>query len=205
MSSTTSIPVASRVHNFTYAIRNIVAEAKAVERKGVKVRLPQHRRSHPVRVQDAAGAGGGRRARDDRRRQQIRALARHCRRRAKPWREWTGTDFRSTPDRVLITAGTSEGIELALTRPGQPGRRRAGAAADLPALHGRAREDRRRRRATTGRTRRRGWLPDLDHLQSLIDARTRSWSSSTPTTPPARSTRRRPRGSSSIWRIATAW
>ena len=37
MSSTTSLPVASRVHNFTYAIRNIVAEAKAVERKGMKV------------------------------------------------------------------------------------------------------------------------------------------------------------------------
>jgi aspartate/methionine/tyrosine aminotransferase len=36
--SPTSIPVADRVHNFTYAIRNIVAEAKAVEAAGKTVR-----------------------------------------------------------------------------------------------------------------------------------------------------------------------
>src|SRR6476660_8814470 len=36
--SSTSLPVADRVHNFTYAIRNIVAEARAVEATGRKVR-----------------------------------------------------------------------------------------------------------------------------------------------------------------------
>ena len=34
----TPIPVADRVHNFTYAIRNIVAEARKVEATGKKVR-----------------------------------------------------------------------------------------------------------------------------------------------------------------------
>jgi len=33
-----AVPVASRVHRFSYAIRNIVAEARAVEARGVKVR-----------------------------------------------------------------------------------------------------------------------------------------------------------------------
>ena len=32
------IPVASRVNRFSYAIRNIVVEAKAVEARGMKVR-----------------------------------------------------------------------------------------------------------------------------------------------------------------------
>jgi aspartate/methionine/tyrosine aminotransferase len=36
--SSRSVPVASRVNQFSYAIRNIVAEAKAVEARGVKVR-----------------------------------------------------------------------------------------------------------------------------------------------------------------------
>ena len=36
--SPTSIPVADRVHHFTYAIRNIVAEARAVEATGKTVR-----------------------------------------------------------------------------------------------------------------------------------------------------------------------
>jgi alanine-synthesizing transaminase len=36
--SSRSIPVAQRVHRFSYAIRNIVAEAKAVEARGMRVR-----------------------------------------------------------------------------------------------------------------------------------------------------------------------
>src|SRR6186713_598219 len=32
------VPVASRVHRFSYAIRNIVTEARAVEARGVRVR-----------------------------------------------------------------------------------------------------------------------------------------------------------------------
>ena len=36
--SSRSVPVASRVNRFSYAIRNIVAEAKAVEARGKAVR-----------------------------------------------------------------------------------------------------------------------------------------------------------------------
>src|SRR5687767_15975952 len=36
--SARSVPVAARVHRFSYAIRNIVAEAKAVEARGMRVR-----------------------------------------------------------------------------------------------------------------------------------------------------------------------
>ena len=36
--SSRAIPVASRVHRFSYAIRNIVAEARAVEARGTTVR-----------------------------------------------------------------------------------------------------------------------------------------------------------------------
>ena len=37
--TTTSIPVASRIGGFVYAIRNIVAEAKRVEAAGTRVRV----------------------------------------------------------------------------------------------------------------------------------------------------------------------
>ena len=64
-------------------------------------------------------------------------------------REAVAADFAArgvnvSPDRVLITSGTSEGIELALTAHRRRRRSGAGAVADLSALHRGAREDRRR-------------------------------------------------------------
>ena len=50
-----------------------------------------------------------------------------------------------TADRVLITSGTSEGHRARAQRARRRGRRSAGADADLSALHGGAREDRRAR------------------------------------------------------------
>ena len=88
-----------------------------------------------------------------------------------------------SPDRVVITSGTSEGIELALTALAEAGRRSPRADADLPALHGRAREDRRARRSSTGPIRRDGWLPDLDHIRSLITPRRARSSSIDPNNP----------------------
>ena len=41
-----------------------------------------------------------------------------------------------TPDRVVLTAGTSEGIEIALNALVESGRRSARADADLSAVHG---------------------------------------------------------------------
>jgi alanine-synthesizing transaminase len=116
-----SIPVASRIGGFAYAIRNIVAEARKVESAGRKVRYlnigdpilfgfstPAHLVEAVERaIRDGhngyAPSVGIAPARE--------AVAAECGRRGMPL----------DPDRVVITAGTSEGIELALTALAGPG------------------------------------------------------------------------------------
>src|SRR4029078_8418414 len=115
MRTTAGIPVARRVGGFVYAIRNIVNEARKVEASGREVRYlnigdpitfgfttPPHlieavqramRDGHngyapSVGILPAREAGGA-----------------ELRRRGMP----------VSPDRVIITSGTSEGIELTLT------------------------------------------------------------------------------------------
>ncbi len=173
MPSTTSIPVAQRVHNFTYAIRNIVAEARAVEAKGRTVRylnigdpIPFGFQTPPALVDVVArsmydGANnyvpspGIPGARD--------AVA----------TEWSGRGFPVDADRVLITAGTSEGIELALTALANPG---DGVLVPMPtyplytAVLAKIGADAAYYRTDPAR----GWLPDLDHLESLVTPRTRA-------------------------------
>src|ERR687897_3575819 len=115
MPTRVSIPVASRIGGFTYAIRNIVAEARKVEASGRKVRYlnigdpiifgfetPPHLVDAVERaIRDGhngyAPSVGIAPARN--------AVAAECARRGMPL----------SPDRVVITSGTSEGIELALT------------------------------------------------------------------------------------------
>ena len=119
--TTASVPVASRISGFVYAIRNIVAEAKKVEAAGRTVRYlnigdpitfgfrtPPHLVEAVERaIRDGhngyAPSVGIRPARE--------AVAAECQRRGMPL----------DPDRVVITAGTSEGIELALTALAGPG------------------------------------------------------------------------------------
>ncbi|MGH9374407.1 MAG: aminotransferase class I/II-fold pyridoxal phosphate-dependent enzyme, partial [Vicinamibacterales bacterium] len=124
MASRTSppaIPVASRISGFVYAIRNIVAEARKVEASGRKVRYlnigdpiifgfqtPPHLVEAVTRaIHDGhngyAPSVGIPAARD--------AVAAECVRRGMPL----------TADRAVVTAGTSEGIELALTALAGPG------------------------------------------------------------------------------------
>ena len=116
-----SIPVASRIGGFNYAIRNIVVEARKVEASGRKVRYlnigdpiifgfqtPPHLVDAVERaIRDGhngyAPSVGIAPARN--------AVAAECTRRGMP----------VDPDRVVITAGTSEGIELALTALAGPG------------------------------------------------------------------------------------
>jgi alanine-synthesizing transaminase len=115
MPTGTTVPVSARVNAFSYAIRNIVAEAKKVEAAGRKVRYlnigdpiqfgfrtPPHlveaveramRDGHNGYVPSA----GILPARE--------AVAGEYARRGMP----------VSPDRVVITQGTSEGIELALS------------------------------------------------------------------------------------------
>jgi len=114
-SASRTIPVAPRISGFTYAIRNIVAEARKVEAAGGRVRYlnigdpiifgfqtPPHLVEAVVRaVHDGhngyAPSVGIPAARE--------AVAAECTRRGMPL----------PADRVVVTAGTSEGIELALT------------------------------------------------------------------------------------------
>src|ERR671910_886143 len=116
MSRTSSpIRVAPRVSGFVYAIRNIVAEARKVEASGRHVRYlnigdpitfgfqtPPHLIEAVERAireghNGYAPSVGILPARE--------AVAAECARRGMPL----------SPDRVVITSGTSEGIELALT------------------------------------------------------------------------------------------
>jgi alanine-synthesizing transaminase len=115
MRTTTAIPVARRVSGFVYAIRNIVAEARKVEAAGTRVRYlnigdpitfgfktPPHMIEAVDRAMRDSHNGyapsvGILPARE--------AVADELTRRGMP----------ATPDRVVITSGTSEGIELALT------------------------------------------------------------------------------------------
>jgi alanine-synthesizing transaminase len=115
MSTTAAIPVARRVNGFVYAIRNIVAEARKVEAAGKKVRYlnigdpitfgfktPPHMIEAVERAMRDGHNGyapsvGILPARE--------SVAGELSRRGMP----------VTPDRVVITSGTSEGIELTLT------------------------------------------------------------------------------------------
>ena len=115
MRTTAAIPVARRVSGFVYAIRNIVVEARKVEAAGRKVRYlnigdpitfgfktPPHMIEAAARAMRDGHNGyapsvGILPARE--------AVAGELSRRGMP----------VSPDRVVITSGTSEGIELTLT------------------------------------------------------------------------------------------
>src|SRR5262245_36581382 len=112
--STHPVPIASRVSRFSYAIRNIVREAQAVEARGMRVRY--------LNIGDPVAAGFKTPA------HLVEAVARAVRdghngylasNGILPAREGVAADYGRqgvavSPDRVLITTGTSEGIELTL-------------------------------------------------------------------------------------------
>jgi alanine-synthesizing transaminase len=115
MRTTVAIPVARRVSGFSYAIRNIVVEARKVEAAGRKVRYlnigdpitfgfktPPHMIEAVERAMRDGHNGYMASAGIEPARE---AVAGELTRRGMP----------VSADRVLITAGTSEGIELALT------------------------------------------------------------------------------------------
>ena len=174
MSSTTSpIAVAARVGGFVYAIRNIVAEARKVEASGRKVRYlnigdpitfgfktPPHMIAAVERAMRDGFNGyapsvGIVAARE--------AVSAECARRGMPM----------SPDRVVITSGTSEGIELALTALAGPGDEVLIPVPTYPLYT--AVLAKIGARAVFYRTDpSRGWQPDLDHVRSLITRTTRA-------------------------------
>jgi alanine-synthesizing transaminase len=114
MNVRSAIPTAARVHRFTYAIRNIVAEAQRVEAAGRPVhylnigdpvqfgfQTPPHLIEAVERALRDGHNGYGPSAGIARAREAVA-------------NEYTAHAFPVSPERVFITAGTSEGIELAI-------------------------------------------------------------------------------------------
>ena len=156
-----------------YAIRNIVAEARKVEASGRKVRYlnigdpitfgfktPPHMIAAVERAMRDGFNGyapsvGIVAARE--------AVSAECARRGMPM----------SPDRVVITSGTSEGIELALTALAGPGDEVLIPVPTYPLYT--AVLAKIGARAVFYRTDpSRGWQPDLDHVRSLITRTTRA-------------------------------
>jgi aspartate/methionine/tyrosine aminotransferase len=161
------------VDRFTYAIRNIVVEARKVEQTGMRVRYlnigdpNQFGFLTPPHLVEAVAKA----MRDG-----------HNGYTPSPGiaeaREAAAADFVArgvnvSADRVLITSGTSEGIELALTGIVDEGEEVLVPAPTYPlytavlakigALPAYYRTDHTN-----------GWLPDLDHIRSLINPKTRA-------------------------------
>ena len=168
-----AIPVARRLGGFVYAIRNIVAEAKKVEASGRRVRYlnigdpitfgfrtPPHLIEAVERAirdgHNGYGPSVGIAAARE-------AVAAECERRGMPL----------SADRVVITSGTSEGIELALTALAEAGDEVLIPVPTYPLYT--AVLAKIGARAIFYRTDpARGWLPDLEHIRSLITPATRA-------------------------------
>jgi alanine-synthesizing transaminase len=167
------VRVASRISGFVYAIRNIVSEARKVEAAGRRVRYlnigdpiifgfqtPPHLIDAVDRaIRDGhngyAPSVGILSARE--------AVAAECDRRQMPL----------SPDRVVITSGTSEGIELALTALAEAGDEVLVPVPTYPLYT--AVLAKIGARAVFYRTDPdNGWLPDVEHIRSLITPATRA-------------------------------
>jgi alanine-synthesizing transaminase len=169
----TAIPTAARVHRFTYAIRNIVVEALKVEAAGTRVRYlnigdpiafgfktPPHLVEAVARAMRDGHNNYGPSSGIAPAREAVAA-------------EYTKNGFPVSADRVFITAGTSEGIELTLgavidagsevlvPMPTYPLYTAVLAKLDANAKYYRLDPSR-------------GWMPDLDHLKSLVTPATRA-------------------------------
>jgi alanine-synthesizing transaminase len=173
MRTTAAIPVARRVSGFTYAIRNIVVEAKKVETAGRKVRYlnigdpitfgfktPPHMIEAVVRAMRDGHNGyqasvGIHPARE--------AVAGELTRRGMPM----------SADRVLITAGTSEGIELALTALAETGDEVLVPSPTYP-LYTAVLAKIGARGVYYRTDPSNGWLPDLDDVKQKVSAATRA-------------------------------
>lgn len=173
MPITSAIPVAERVSHFSYAIRNIAVEAQRLEAAGRRVRYlnignppafgfqpPPHLIEAVVKaLRDGengyAPSVGIRTARE--------AIA----------QEYTTRGWPVDVDRVLVTAGTSEGIELALTALVNPGTEVLVPRPHYPLYT--AIISKLGARAVVYHTDPdRGWAPDLDHLPTLVTPATRA-------------------------------
>jgi alanine-synthesizing transaminase len=114
MPTQAQVPVASRIHGFTYAIRNVVAEARKVEAAGLAVRylnigdpIPFGFKTPPHLIEAVD------RAMRDGHNGYTASVGIPSAREAVA-AEYESRGMPVGADRVILTAGTSEGIELAL-------------------------------------------------------------------------------------------
>jgi alanine-synthesizing transaminase len=171
--STNTIPVAGRVHRFSYAIRNIVAEARRVEASGKTVRYLNI--GDPVafgfRTPPALVAVVERAMRDGHNgygpseglagaREAVAA-------------EYTSRGFPVTASRVFITAGTSEAIDLALSATVDEGGEVLVPMPTYP-LYTAVLAKLGARALFYRSDPAHGWMPDIDHLRSLVTPATRA-------------------------------
>jgi alanine-synthesizing transaminase len=168
-----AVPTARRVDGFSYAIRNVVAEAQRVEAAGQRVRYlnigdpnafgfktPPHLIAAVERAMRDGHNGYGPSVGIASAREAVAT-------------ELSSRGFPMSADRVLITAGTSEAIDLVLSAlvdsdsdvlvpmPTYPLYTALLAKIDARARYYRVDPAR-------------GWLPDLDHLESLVTNATRA-------------------------------
>jgi aspartate/methionine/tyrosine aminotransferase len=170
--SSRSIPVAARVNRFSYAIRNIVVEAKAVEARGMAVRYLNigdpvaFGFQTPAHIVDAAT----RAMRDGHNGYLPSAGIAEAREAVAADYERRGVQV--SADRVLITTGTSEGIELALNALVNEGDEVLVPSPTYPlytAILAKIGAQPRYYRTDPARE----WMPDLEHLRTLVTSRTR--------------------------------
>lgn len=166
------IPVASRINRFSYAIRNIVAAAQALEARGTRVRY--------LNIGDPVAFGFKtpphlietvERAMRDGQNGYLPSPGIPAAREAVA-AEYSGRGMPVTADRVLITAGTSEAIDLALHALVEPDDEVLVPAPTYPMYTAVL--------AKIGATPvyyaadpARGWLPDADQIRTLVTSRTR--------------------------------
>jgi alanine-synthesizing transaminase len=173
MRTSAAIPVARRVSGFSYAIRNIVTEARKVEAAGRQVRYLNigdpiifgfQTPPHMIEAVERAMRDGHNGYQSSAGIQPAReAVAAELTRRGMP----------VTADRVLITAGTSEGIELALTALAETGDEVLVPSPTYPLYT--AVLAKIGARAVYYRTDpANGWLPDLDDVRKGISPATRA-------------------------------
>ena len=168
-----AIPTATRVQQFTYAIRNIVAEAQKVEAAGKRVRYlnigdpvafgfstPPHLVAAVERAMRDGHNTYGPSAGIPAAREAVAA-------------EYTRNGFPVSADRVFITAGTSEGIELTLGAAINSGDEVLVPMPTYPlytAVLAKLEAKTRFYRLDPSD----GWMPDLDHLERLVTPATRA-------------------------------
>ena len=173
MDTVTSIPVAQRVAGFDYAIRNIVAEARKVEESGRPV--------HYLNIGDPVLFGfetpphlvtAVERAMRDGHNGYTTGAGIMTAREAVA-SEYSARGISTSADRVVLTSGTSEGIDLALTVIVDRGDEVLIPVPTYP-FYSAALTKLGARAVYYPTDPRRGWEPDLERLRDLVSPRTKA-------------------------------